>query len=267
MRVIVTRPEREAQRWVRDLSALGLDALALPLIKVGPVANPADLVQAWQRLTDYVGVMFVSGNAAAQFFASKAPQIDVFTARAAVKTRAWATGPGTTRALLQAGVAPERLDSPAADSAQFDSEALWQVVATQVQPGDRVLIVRGADASASVGQGSGRDWFARRVVLAGGRADCVVAYQRGMPEFGPLERALALQAATDGSIWLFSSSEAIANLCACLPAQSWSRACALTTHPRIAAAARHAGFGVVVESRPTLPDVAESVSQHFRISR
>ena len=71
MRVIVTRPLREAQRWVQDLTASGLQAQALPLIKVGPVDDTTAVVQAWQRLADYVGVMFVSGNAVEHFFASK----------------------------------------------------------------------------------------------------------------------------------------------------------------------------------------------------
>ncbi|WP_114973173.1 uroporphyrinogen-III synthase [Rhodoferax ferrireducens] len=267
MRVIVTRPEREAHRWVRDLSALGLEAVALPLIKVGPVDKPADLAQAWQQLADYVGVMFVSGNAVEHFYASKPPLAPGFSAHEAIKTRAWATGPGTVRALLQAGVASACLDAPALDAGQFDSEALWQVVGAQVQPGSRVLIVRGGDSAGSESgrQGTGREWFAQRVAQAGGRADFVEVYQRRAPDFSAHERELACQAATDGAVWLFSSSEAVANLRAWLPAQSWALARALATHPRIAAAALKAGFGVVCESRPTLPDVVASLSQHFRI--
>ena len=261
MRVIVTRPEREAQQWVRDLSALGLDAAALPLIKIGPVDNPLDLTQAWQGLAEYVGVMFVSGNAVAHFFAAKPPSALAFSTDSAIRPRAWATGPGTARALLREGVAPERLDAPAPEQGQFDSEALWQVVAAQVHPGDRVLIVRGMDAGRSLdaGQGSGREWFAQRVVEAGGRPDFVVAYQRCAPEFSRSERELADQSATDGSVWLFSSTEAVVNLSAWRPGQSWSAARALATHPRIAAAAKRAGFGVVCESRPTLPDVVASL--------
>lgn len=261
MRVIVTRPEREAQQWVRDLSAHGLDAQALPLIKVAPVADTADLLRAWQHLAQYAGAMFVSGNAADYFFASKPPPGPECTDFAAIKTRAWATGPGTARALLRAGVAPDRLDAPPPEAGQFDSEALWQVVAAQVQPGARVLIVRGGDAagSASAAQGSGREWFAQRVSQAGGRAEFVVAYQRCSPEFSHRERELACQAAADGSVWLLSSTEAVANLCAWLPGQSWLRARALATHPRITAAAKKAGFGVVCESRPTLPDLVASI--------
>ena len=261
MLVIVTRPAREAQRWVQDLSAQGLQAQALPLIEVGPVADPAALKQVWQQLDDYVGVMFVSGNAVDHFFALKPTLAPVFNGQAAIKTRAWATGPGTMRALLRAGVGPGWLDAPASDAGQFDSEALWQVVAAQVKPGDRVLIVRGGDAAGSSGQGSGREWFANRVAQAGAQADFVVAYQRQAPVFSVAEQQLARQAASDGSVWLFSSTEAVGNLCAALPGQRWAGARALATHPRIAQAVKEAGFSSVTESRPTQSDVLAALQQ------
>jgi uroporphyrinogen-III synthase len=267
MRVIVTRPEREAQGWVLDLSAAGFDAVALPLIKVGPVADAAGLARAWQRLAEYAGVMFVSGNAVEQFFASKPALAPGFGSQEAMKTRAWAVGPGTARALLRAGVAPNRLDAPPQDAGQFDSETLWQGVSAQVRPGDRVLIVRGGDAAGGAdagagpgaGPGAGREWFATRVVQAGGRVEFVVAYQRGAPEFSSGARQLAGAAATDGSVWLFSSTQALANLSAWLPGKSWAQARAVATHPRIAAAAKRTGFGEVFETRPTLPDVVATL--------
>src|SRR5450756_574124 len=112
MRVIVTRPEREATQWVQDLLAHGLEAVALPLIQVRPVADPARLVQVRQQLADYAGVLFVSGNAVDHFFTSDQALAHVFNAPANIKPRAWATGPGTAKALLRAGVAPERIDAP-----------------------------------------------------------------------------------------------------------------------------------------------------------
>lgn len=261
MRVIVTRPQREAQDWVRELSAAGLPAQALPLIDIRPAPDAAALQRVWQRLAaaDYAGVMFVSANAITGFFASNAASAAVFSAQSAIKTRAWSPGPGTAKALLRAGVAPERIDAPASDAAQFDSEALWQVVGLQVKPGDRVLIVRGGDTQSAAAAGSGRDWLARRLAEAGATAEFVVAYQRARPQFDAAQQQLATTAAADGSVWLFSSSEAVHNLQACLPGQSWQAARALATHPRIAAAARQAGFGVVHASRPALADVKASI--------
>lgn len=260
-RVIVTRAQGEAKRWASDLSALGFDALALPLIAVGPVADTAALKQAWQQLDDYQGVMFVSANAADYFFASRPSSAPDFSAQSTVRTRAWATGPGTARALLRLGVALQRIDAPAPDAVQFDSEALWQLVGNQLRPGQQVLIVRGTDTedATDTGQGSGREWFAQRVAAAGARAEFVVAYQRRAPVWSPSEQEQACQAAGDGSVWLFSSTQALVNLGAALPGQSWLQARALATHPRIAAVAKRAGFGVVCESRPTLPEVATAL--------
>lgn len=266
MRVIVTRPEREARRWSEQLSARGLEVLVLPLIAIGPAAGgPARqaLESAWQRLDEYFAVMFVSGNAVAHFFASKPAIAHTPQAWAAIisgaseglSPRCWAPGPGTVRALQHAGVVAQAIDAPDAQSGQFDSEALWQRVRTRVPAGARVLIVRGSDG----GAGAGRDWLAHQLAAAQAQVEVVAAYERRVPVFSAQQAALAQQAAQDGSVWLFSSSQAIRHLAQLLPAQDWGRARAVTTHPRIAQTARQAGFGVVCESRPTLDDVVASI--------
>lgn len=255
-RVVVTRPMVEARDWVARLQAQGLEAAALPLIEIHPAADPRPVQAAWQRLGDYAAVMFVSSNAVAHFFEQKPDLAGMVRSLFAIETRAWSIGPGTSRALVGAGLSPQQIDAPADDAPQFDSEALWARVAAQVRPGQRVLIVRGSDAS---GQGAGRDWLAERLAGAGVQVDRLAAYRRLSPVLAPEQRALALGAAVDGSVWLFSSSEAIANLQAQLPAQDWGRARAVATHPRIAAAARRAGFGVVCESRPALDAVVASI--------
>jgi len=260
MRVIVTRPEREAQDWVQALQQAGHTAQALPLIGIGAAPDLDAVQRAWRQLHQYLGVMFVSANAVAGFFAARPADAAGLSRQAGTSTRAWATGPGTTQALLRAGVPAERIDAPGADAAQFDSEALWQRVGAQVGAGTRVLIVRGADAAdGRNSQGGGRDWFARQVTQAGGTADFVVSYQRQRPQLDAAQLQLARTAASDGSVWLFSSSEAVHNLQACLPQQDWRAARAVATHARIAQAARQAGFAVVRESRPALADIQASI--------
>jgi uroporphyrinogen-III synthase len=263
VRVIVTRPQQDAGPWVTALAEAGHDAVALPLLGVGPPPDPAAVVAAWGRMAAFDAVMFVSGNAVAQFFALKPAAASAFTAQAAIKTRAFVVGPGSVAALLRAGAEPAYIDAPSPQAGQFDSEALWAVVGPRVRPGYRVLLVRGADsahaAGAGVGNGAGRDWFANQVLAAGGSVEYVVAYQRRAPALRDSERALAHQAAQDGSVWLFSSSEAIGNLVAACGSQSWQQARAVATHPRIAQAARAAGFAVVCESRPTLAAVLASI--------
>ena len=260
-RAIVTRPEREAAQWVARLQARGIAASALPLIAITAVHSPAlrqALEQAREQMGRYRAVMFVSGNAAQHFFESnQAPTLDQ-QALTAINTRVWAPGPGTVAMLRDAGVPGERIDAPGADAAQYDSEALWQVVAGQIGPGDRVLIVRGTSEPGAAG-GTGRDWLAAQIGAAGGAVDFVAAYERRAPTLNADQLALARGAAGDGSIWLLSSSEAVAHLAAALPGQDWSRARALATHPRIAQAAREAGFGQVMQCRPAFNEVAASI--------
>lgn len=164
-----------------------------------------------------------------------------------------APGPGTVAALRQAGVPDAQIDAPAVDAEQFDSEALWAVVGTRSWRGQRVLIVRGQSAAASASPG--RDWLAQRFTAAGAQVDMLAVYQRCVPRFTPVQLQRMETAAQDGSVWLFSSSEALAHL----PPRDWSRGRAIATHPRIAAAAQAAGWGVVAQSRPALEDIIASI--------
>lgn len=246
--MIATRPAREARRWVAEWQGAGFEAVALPLIVIDAVADAAELRAVRERLERWSALMFVSATAAEHFFTGVALDDGL--------PRCWATGPGTVRGLREAGVPATRIDAPSADAAQFDSENLWAGVRAQVGPGTRVLIVRGGNAA---GQPVGRGWLAQEIEAAGGHIDNVVAYRRLAPVFGAAERALATTAATDGSVWLFSSGEAIANLCAAMPGLRWDQARAVATHPRIGDAARAAGFGSVRVASPGQAALSASI--------
>lgn len=264
MRIIVTRVQPQAQQWVVQLQQLGFDAQALPLIEVRAAAEAAPLQAAWRELPDCAAVMFVSRAAVDFFFDENKALALKESASGAIKTRYWATGPGTARALAAHGVAATQMDSPSEEAGQFDSEALWARVQSQIKPGDRVLIVRGDSEGDEVPSnqsrpGVGRDWLANQLALAGAQVRFVVAYRRGPPVWTAAEQALARASASDGALWLLSSSEAVAHLKDLLPGQGWADARALATHPRIAQAARQQGFGQVVVTRPTLEDVVASI--------
>lgn len=258
MQVLVTRPLREAQKLVESLSALGFKALAMPLIAVAGPPEPQFLTQVWDRLGAFDAVMFVSGNAVEHFFAARPSANHFFTSQSPKALRAFVTGPGSQSALRRAGVAADCVDAPPAHEDQFDSEALWNIVQTQAKPGFRLLIVRGAESDDPT-QGAGRDWLATRVVESGGEVEFVVAYQRQLPVWTAEQCRTAAQAASDGSIWLFSSSQAIRNLSALCPGQNWSQARAIVTHSRIAQTAVSVGFGDVLESRPSVAALVASI--------
>lgn len=248
MRVVVTRGALEAQRWAERLRARGHDAVALPLIAIGPAPDAQALQSARSRLHEYAAVMFVSANAAQGFCAGVLPWPQG-------APRAWAPGPGTRDALVAAGVPAACIDAPAADAPQFDSESLWRRVHGQLRAGQRLLLVRGAAAD---GRSEGRDWLQQQLAAHGVQVDHVAAYARALPAWSPAQQAQARSAA-HGALWLFSSSEAAGNLRRLLPGQDWSAARALATHPRIAEAVRPLGFAQIGLSRPAFDDVLASI--------
>lgn len=254
---IVTRPQPEAQSWVKKLHGRGISASALPLIEIRQLPADDTISQAWHEMAGFKAVMFVSRFAVDAFFAHRSA--DASLPRGARPPRLWSTGPGTRVALLVQGVDAELLDAPAPDSARFDSEALWTLVAGQIQAGDRVLVVRGHDGDTPPIEGSGRDWLAQRLLQAGAQVHFVAAYQRLAPHWAPAQRAQARAAAADGSVWIFTSARALEHLTGLLPDQSWLAARALATHPRIADALRGAGFGTLRETRPDLDSVVASI--------
>ena len=286
MRVIVTRPETDAQAWMDAIQKAGHEAVYLPLIEIGPAPDTQAVDLAWQQWLRWQAVMFVSAQAVRMFFALRHHYVQLDTNQTSEKSteildqsagpRYWATGPGTRQALLEAGVAINRIDAPHADAAQFDSEALWQVVLPLLKKQQPVLIVRGnEDTSESNApttthaspsntqplypQGVGRDWLAQQIVEAGASVEFLVAYLRRPPLWSAEQLAIAKQAASDGSVWCFSSSQAVLHLQAQLPLLKWDQARCVATHARIAQTARDLGFLKIVQTRPVLSDVLASL--------
>ncbi|WP_225781528.1 uroporphyrinogen-III synthase [Xenophilus sp. Marseille-Q4582] len=246
-RLIVTRPEPEASRWVQALQAQGQAARALPLIVIRPEVLPAASRPAPGA---HAALMFVSGAAVRAFF-GQVPAAAMLQGA----TRCWCTGPGTAAALREAGVPAAAIDSPPEAAQQFDSEALWAQVRAQVRSGTRVCIVRGGNAQ---GQPAGRDWLARTLADAGAQVDTLVAYRRLPPPADAAWQADVQQAVAARDVWLFSSSEAVIHLreaMAGTPELDWAACRALATHARIADAARQLGFGQVQTVAPLLPSV------------
>ena len=246
LRVIVTRPAAQAAAWVERLRERGIAAEALPLIEIAAVDDRSPLVAEWRALANHRLVVFVSANAVEQFFAARpegvAWPVDVVAA---------APGPGTAAALLAAGCPTATIAQPAVDAAQFDSEALWQQLRGRDWRGTRVLVVRGD---------GGRDWLGDRLREAGADVEALAAYRRVAPSFTAAARArLDALVASEDVAWLFSSSEAIANLAQAAADARWQRARAVATHPRIAARARRAGFGAVLECGATIDAVVACI--------
>lgn len=261
--VLVTRPQPQADEWVARLQALGQPAAALPLLAIEPV--PADdpaLQAAWAALPATRLVMFVSPNAVASFMAGR-PAGWVWPG----SLLAGATGPGTVAALRAAGVPEPAIAAPRPDAAQFDAETLWQHrLQQEAWAGRRVLVVRATE---------GRDWLSQTLREHGAEVQPLAAYRRCPPRWAPAQVDRLRQALADpvAWAWLFSSSEAIAQLPALLAAHglvaqgeglppALLAMPALATHPRIAASAQAAGFALVRQLLPDPEVVAQALGRN-----
>lgn len=259
MRVLVTRPRAQAREWVERLAEQGIDATALPLISIEPPADMRAVQAAWRSLGSRALLVFVSPNAAAQFFAHRPTGCDW-----PAGLRAAAPGPGSSAALREAGVPAQAIVEPAVEGGRFDSEALWAVLQGQGPwRGASVLIVRGSVDGEP--HGSGREWLSQTLTAAGARVEFVAAYRRGAPRLDPAEQAAWAHALAVPAehLWLFSSSEAIGQLERLATDRaadrSWAAALALATHPRIAERARAAGFARVLQAAPTLAAIVAAI--------
>ena len=286
-RVIVTRPAHDSAVWVDQLHAHGIKATPLPLIEIAAALGAADVLalqSARQNFASYAACMFVSGNAVEHFFSRfndhLLPVNQVIRARAAPENIATkfsppslpphmqflAPGPGTAQALQTAGVPADQIDSPPPDAGQFDSAALWAVIGSRDWRGARVLLVRGhTDDGPSAPDlpresAAPRDWLLQKWQAAGCHVDVVNVYERRAPELNAEQLQLAKAASGDGSVWLFSSSEAVSNLVgnAALANTDWTRARAIATHPRIVQTVQAAGWGKIASSRPALLDILQA---------
>lgn len=261
MRVLVTRPQPQADTWVAHLQHAGVAACALPLIGIGPPADPGAVRALWQSLSTHRLLMFVS-PAAVEWFFRLQPEGAQWPSHCLVAT----PGPGTAQALLQAGrlsgLRETHLRAPPADAGQFDSEHLWPVLAHEDWAGQRVAIVGGGDNQTV----KGRTWLTEQLRQRGALVASVLAYERGPGTWTPAEVACAHTALSQPAshLWLFSSSQAIEHLIAhhlptwSIPVPDWGAHQALVTHPKIAEQARRVGFGTVQEVRPTLDAVVQA---------
>lgn len=254
MKLIVTRPLRQAAPWVTRLQALGVEAQALPLIRIEPLADATPVRQAWMKINGYALVMFVSPNAVQYFFAGAPGVVPGEQPVWPPGVLAGSPGPGTTQALQAAGVPASLLVQPDPAGGRFDSEGLWEELQFRPWAGRRALVVRGEE---------GRDWLADALRARGAEVDFIASYRRLPPELDAAGHLLLHDAMAEPAshLWHFSSSEAVGWLRELSAAQhppfNWASSRALGTHPRIVQTLREAGFGHVALVTPTVQAVVD----------
>lgn len=266
--VVVTRPMPAAQLWQKAL-AKQLPAAkihSLPLIDIAPIEDQKAILHlhnVWQSAQQFHAAAFVSRFAVAYFFTHTKITGAQFNQ---LPIRAWAVGQGTRDALLQKGISPDKIDTPSANAAQFDSDILWQQVAPQLNTpqaqNKSILLVRGTDDNAQLPSPHKKNRLEYILQTHRVAHTSVFVYTRKAPIWTAQQQACAQQLIQKNSVWLFSSSMAVLHLPHLLPsiqAPQWRTQQAIATHARIAQTAATIGFCNIEQCRPVLNDVVQSI--------
>ncbi|MFV5216011.1 uroporphyrinogen-III synthase [Azonexus caeni] len=230
-RIVVTRPRDQAAPLARLIAAAGGDALLFPLLEIAPAEDRRPLEALARQLADYRLAVFVSPNAVAHALPTLLAAGDWPASLIPA-----AVGPGTVRALEEAGIA-----GCIAPRERFDSEGLLALpeLAPAAVAGCRVAILRGD---------GGRELLADTLRQRGASVDAVTCYQRSGPAGGFASLVDAWREARLDAI-VVSSSEALRYLVDGLPAEGRAylqQTPLFVPHARIAESARALGLERVV---------------------
>ena len=233
--IAVTRPAGQAASLARAIEEAGGRALVFPVIEIAPAEDDRELAAACADLDRFHLAFFVSPNAVEHtlgYILARRP----WPPGLAVAT----VGKGSEAALAKAG-----FSAVIAPQTGFDSESVLAL--PEFQPaavaGREVVIFRGD---------GGRELLGETLVERGAGVRHVTCYRRRIPNADP--RPL-VDAAREGRLdaMVLTSSEGVANLRAMLRPEDWPALVAVPAvvpHPRIAEAARQAGFAAVLECGP-----------------
>lgn len=194
--VVITRPRAQCDALGAAVTALGREAVLLPLLEIAPLPDPAALRGELARLDDYALVAFVSPNAIDAAFA----HIAAWPAGVAIAV----LGEGSRHSLAAHGVsdANATIFSPQ-DASRSDSEHLMASLDLAALAGRRVLIVRGE---------TGRELIADGLRAAGALVTTVAAYRRRVPALTPALAAQITPLIERPCDWIITSSEALRGL-------------------------------------------------------
>lgn len=224
--MLIVRPAGLGERLAKLLSDEGAEPILFPTIEVLPPPRPEALSELVARLHTFDWAIFVSPTAAREGMRAVRAR-----RRWPAEPRVAAVGRGTAAALEHLGFS--RVLAPAG---RGDSESLAALPELQEIAGQKVVIFRGE---------GGREQLARALTERGARVEYAECYRRAPATADP---APLVERWRSGGVQAIctASGEAVMNLRDALSTHGMELARAtpvFVSHPRVAAAAREAGFG------------------------
>lgn len=235
LRVLITRPEAQADNWQQLLTAAGAATLRVPLLRIAPIE--ADQKQAFQAIKNivmdvwrYQHGIFVSQNAARIGL----DWLEQYWPQMPVGLRFYAVGSATGDYLRQAGY------TATVASGSMNSEALLELWPEEDMTGQRVVIFRGR---------GGRPLMADTLRQRGAQVDFCELYERQFPAGGVPETLAAHHWGQAGDLVSVHSGETLTNWHAIVVASGqpdWKQLPLLVPGERVAELAQQQGFSCVI---------------------
>ncbi|MBS1188119.1 MAG: uroporphyrinogen synthase [Burkholderiaceae bacterium] len=236
-RIVITRPQAQAELLARKVSALGLEAVVFPLLVISELPDQAALRAVLADLQPFSLVAFVGPNA----IDAALTHLEVWPAGVPIAIM----GDGSRLALARHGIteANATIYRPHTPE-RADSESLLAALDLPALRGKKALIIRGE---------TGRELLADALRAAGVAVSQVAAYRRTAPMLDQALRLRLLELLASDSVWVVTSSEALRNLQQMTSDLVGDAAVAnlqqqrlIVSHMRIAEKAQTLGFANVV---------------------
>ena len=193
-KIVVTRAAEQAAELTDRLTALGADAIELPVIGIAPAQDPAPLDNAIAELASYDWLIFTSVNGV-RFFLDRLDR-SPHDLRS-LKAQICAIGPATRRAVENLHLKVDLMP------AEYVAESLIQAFASVALSGRRILLPRAAVA---------RDLIPAELRKLGAHVDVVEAYRNVVPE-DAARQVSKVFTESDKPDWVtFTSSSTVGNL-------------------------------------------------------
>jgi uroporphyrinogen III methyltransferase/synthase len=227
-RILVTRPEHQADGLREPLTELGADVLIQPAIEIASPGNWQPVDDAIHRLREFDWLVFSSVNGVNKFFI-RILQLG-YDSRQVAAAKMAAIGPGTAVELQRFSLRADLLPD------EFRAEALAESLKANA-PGKRFLLLRAS---------RGREVLADELTAAGGIVEQVVVYEsRDVTQ--PKEDVASLMAA--GKIdWVTVTSSAIARSLANMFGAELHKTKLASISPITSATLRELGYEPAVEA-------------------
>ncbi|HZD10097.1 MAG TPA: hydroxymethylbilane synthase [Candidatus Binatia bacterium] len=188
LRIVVTRPRRQASAFASRLRELGALPILFPTIRIAPFEDTRELDSAIQRLQEFDWVVFTSVNGVAVFWQRvQALNLNV-THFGGVRVAT--IGPATADALLEVGVKPDFIPD------EFVAEQI--VAGLGDVSGQKILLPRAAEARAVL---------AEQLRAGGAQVEEIASYRTTLAKPDPR----AVGQLKDANAITFTSSSTVRN--------------------------------------------------------